>query len=672
MTTFTPNVAEQAQALKVMEICYLTRALDLKLAKLGRQNKGGAFHMSAQGHELVGAIASLELEAKKDWSFPYYRDQAFPVGIGCELLDIIAVFLGRECVHQSSSRMMPYHYSHRSLRVVCQSSPVGSQFLQATGKALGIQRKGVQEVVYVSGGEGSTSQGDFHEAMNFSAIHKLPMIFMIQDNGWAISVPIEEQTAGGSIVNVAKGYQGMAVHQVDGTNYLEIQEAMQQATKKARTHQGPSIIVAKLPRIGAHSNSDDPKKYREPECIEEALKNDPIRIFEKFLLAQEWATQEELEAIKSKAEEEVEKQSEAAEALPFPSAESVQDHVFKEFELQETALNSSDQEVVMMDAINHALQEELADDPQTYIFGQDVAGGKGGVFGLTRSLTEKFGQERCFNTPLAESSIVGMSLGLSAGGEQKAISEIQFSDYIWTGMNQLMNEISSFHWRSNGEWTLPLVIRIPYGGYIQGGPYHSQSIEAYLAHCPGLKVAIPSNAQDAKGLLKAAIKDPNPVVFLEHKLLYRQRAFSARKEPDKNYVLPFGKANITHEGDDITVVSWGYTLMMAHEIAERLSKEGHAVEVIDLRTIVPLDKEAILNSVKKTGKLLIIHEDTKNGGFAAEISAMVNEEIFDYLDAPIQRVCALNTPVGYSKALENATLPQKEDIESAMRSLINY
>jgi len=344
---------------------------------------------------------------------------------------------------------------------------------------------------------------------------------------------------------------------------------------------------------------------------------------------------------------------------------------FKDYEVVSGDENLGD-EVVMMDAINHALQEEMERDPNTYVFGQDVARGKGGVFGLTRGLTERFGETRCFNTPLAESTIIGVSLGLSAGGGQRAIAEIQFSDYLWTGMNQLMNEVSSFHWRANGDWTAPLVIRIPCGGYIQGGPYHSQSIEAYLAHCPGLKVVMPSNAYDAKALLKTAIRDPNPVIFLEHKLLYRQRAFCARKEPSKDFLLPFGKANTTLEGKDMTVVSWGYTLVMAHEIAERLKKEGHSIEVIDLRTIVPLDEEAILNSVKKTGKLLLIHEDAKNGGFAAEISARINEKAFEFLDAPIKRVCGKNTPVGYSKVLENATLPQKEDIEEAMRDLLNY
>lgn len=661
-----------AKALKTLEVCYLTRFSDLKMASLGKQNKGGAFHMSAQGHELVSAVASLELLAKVDWSFPYYRDQALPIGLGSDLKDIIGVFLGRNCKNHSAGRMMPYHYSDRDLRIVCQSSPVGSQFLQAVGKALGIKRAGLKEVVYVSGGEGSTSQGDFHEALNFACIHALPVIFMIQDNGWAISVPVEEQTAGGSIYNVAKSYHGMEAFEVDGGNYTELQKIMSKVVLRARSMQGPSVVIAKLPRLGAHSNSDDPKKYRDEQSVADDFKNDPLTRFEKYLIDQHIVTLENLEKVKAKAAKFVDEKALESEELPFPTPESVYDHIFAPFEVQLKEPELSDQEIVMMDAINHALQEEMILDPQTYVFGQDVAGGKGGVFGLTRGLTAQFGKERCFNSPLAESTIMGLSLGLSAGGEQKAISEIQFSDYVWTGMNQLMNEISSFHWRSNGEWTLPLVVRIPYGGYIQGGPYHSQSIEAYLAHCPGLKVVIPSNAFDAKGLLKTAIRDPNPVIFLEHKLLYRQRVFSARKEPDKDYLIPFGKATITMPGDEITVVSWGYTLVMAHEVADRLSKEGHSIEVIDLRTIVPLDKEAILQSVKKTGKLLIVHEDTKNGGFAAEISAIVNEEIFEHLDAPIARVCALNTPVGYSKILENATLPQKEDIEKAMRSLIAY
>lgn len=664
---------EKAQALKVLEVAYISRYLDEKLASLGKQNKGGTFHLSGQGHEIIGAVCGLSLKGGQDWSLPYYRDQAFPVALGCDLVDIIGTFLGRNAKSQTAARMMPYHYCDASKRLLAQSSPVGSQYLQAVGRALGVKESGQSEVVYVSGGEGSTSQGDFHEALNFSSIHKLPVIFVVQDNGWAISVPVEEQTAGGSIISLAQSYSGLDCYPVDGCDIIEMNEAMEKATHKAREGRGPSIIVAKLPRLGAHSSSDDPKKYRSQEDLEKDLENDPISHLEQFLINHEYATDAEMKALKDQAVQLVDQKASEAEELPFPEPDSIYDHVFTPAELTYNEELSPDApQVVMMDAINHALKEEMQKNQNIYVFGQDVAKGKGGVFGLTRGLSEQFGDNRCFNTPLAESTIMGLAHGLSAGGHHTAVAEIQFSDYVWTGMNQLMNEISSFQWRSNGEWTLPLVVRIPCGGYIQGGPYHSQSIEAYLAHCPGLKVVMPSNASDAKGLLKTALRDPNPVIFLEHKLLYRQRAFSARPEPSEDYSLPFGKAKVTQEGSDMTVVSWGYTLVMAHEIAERLKKEGYSIEVIDLRTIVPLDEEAILKSVEKTGKLLVIHEDAKNGGFAAEISARINEKAFECLDAPIRRVCGKDTPIGYSKSYENATLPQKDDIEKAMRELLDY
>ncbi|MFN0065371.1 MAG: alpha-ketoacid dehydrogenase subunit beta, partial [Chlamydiales bacterium] len=304
--------------------------------------------------------------------------------------------------------------------------------------------------------------------------------------------------------------------------------------------------------------------------------------------------------------------------------------------------------------------------------GQDVAHGKGGVFGVTRGLTEKFGKNRCFNTPLAESTIVGIAIGIGVDGIHKPIAEIQFADYLWTGINQLFNEAASIHYRSNGEWNVPIVIRMPCGGYIQGGPYHSQSIEGFLAHCPGLKVVIPSNAHDAKGLMKTAIRDPNPVVFLEHKALYRQQKFAARPEPSKEFLLPFGQANVVHKGSDVTVVAWGMMVMVTNEIAEKLAFEKISVEVIDLRTIVPLDIETILTSVKKTGKLLVVQEAPSNCGFGAEILARVAEEGFEYLDAPLHRVCGFDSPVPYSKPLENEVLPQAETIEAEIRKLSSY
>ena len=325
-----------------------------------------------------------------------------------------------------------------------------------------------------------------------------------------------------------------------------------------------------------------------------------------------------------------------------------------------------------MDALNHALDEEMERDEGVIIFGQDVARGKGGVFGITQGLTAKHGSERCFNTPLAESTIIGIAIGMSVYGKYKPVAEVQFADYLWTGINQLFNELASYHYRSNGEWNCPVVIRTPCGGYIQGGPYHSQSIEAFLCHCPGLKVAIPSNAADAKMLLKSAIRDPNPVVFLEHKALYRQRVYSAQKEPTKDEILPFGKARMIREGHDITVVCWGMMVHMAFEVAQKLEDEGIQTEIIDLRTLNPLDFPAILESVKKTGKLLIIHEAAENCGFGAEIAARVSEKGFEYLDAPIHRLGGLNTCVPYCKVLEDLVLPQKHSIEKSIRDLVAY
>jgi len=573
--------------------------------------------------------------------------------------------------------MMPHHYSHQELRIICQSSVVGSQFLHAVGKGLGIKNLGLDEIVYVSAGEGATSQGDFHEALNFASIHHLPVIFVIQNNGWAISVPVHEQTAGGSIVSIAKGYQGLNVSEVDGTNYEAINEAMGNAIARARSQEGPSLLVAHVPRLASHSNSDDPKKYKTTEMEAAEMLRDPIPRFEQWLIETYQVSSTEIESLRKQAFEEVEQAALAAEKIPFPEMGSSTRHVFADFHppvpLSGTPqLPKEGEKIVIMDALNHALDEEMAQDPHIVVFGQDVAHGKGGVFGITRRLTEKYGKERCFNTPLAESTIIGLAIGLGMDGIHKPVAEIQFADYLWTGINQLFNEAASIHYRSNGEWQVPIVIRMPYGGYIQGGPYHSQSIEGFLSHCPGLKVVIPSNAADAKGLLKAAIRDPNPVVFLEHKALYRQQKFCARIEPSKDYLIPFGEASIVREGSDLTIVCWGMMVVMAWEIAEKLAFEGISVEVIDLRTLVPLDTATVVASVQKTGKLLIAQEAPKNCGFGAEVAARIAEQAFEYLDAPIHRVGGFESAVPYSKPLENEVLPQPQDIENAIRKLARY
>ncbi|MCK4934254.1 MAG: MFS transporter, partial [Simkaniaceae bacterium] len=629
----------KAKCLSTLKMLYRARYTDEKMQKLILQNKGGAFHLFTAGHELIGVVSALSLIPGKDWGLPYYRDRAFAIGIGCEIKDLFAAVLARKAKHHSSGRMMPDHFSHKELHLPCQSSVVGSQYLHAVGLAKGLMLQGKNEVVYVSGGEGSTSQGDFHEALNYACLHKLGVIFVVQDNGWAISMPSSDQTAGGSISKIASGYEGLSVHEIDGCDYEQVSKALGSAVQKGRQMEGPSIIVAHIPRLGAHSSSDDPTKYKSKEQLVAEKKLDPVPRFEKWLLKMGLIDEAALKQMQQDIFNEVEIAAKAAEEMSFPDPKSVLEHVFKKSQTTFTEEKTTDSEsIVMMDALNHAISEEMEKDEGVLVFGQDVAKGKGGVFGITRGLTEKFGDDRCFNSSLAESTIIGTAIGLSFDGVHKPVVEIQFADYIWTGINQIFNELASIHYRSNGEWNCPVVIRLPFGGYIQGGPYHSQSIEAFLTHCPGLKVVIPSNSADAKRLLKTAIADPNPVLFLEHKLLYRQRQFSARNEPGPDEYLPFGKANIVREGSDITLVCWGIMVHMASEIAMQLEDEEIDVEIIDLRTLSPLDYDTIAKSIKKTGKLLIAHEAPLNCGFGAEIAARASEQSFQDLDAPVKRL----------------------------------
>lgn len=667
---------EKQQAWKTLEVMYLTRLADEKMSKLVRQNKGGTFHLSVIGHEMVGAVCATGMTSKRDWALPYYRDRAMAIGLGCPLEELMGAFLARDVPHHSGGKMMPEHYSDKSLHIPVQSSCVGSQFLQAVGLAKGLKLLGKNDVVYVSAGDGATSQGDFHEALNFACVHQLNILFVIQDNGWAISVPVREQTAGGSIVHMAKGYSGLTVHDVDGCDYDAMRKAVRESVAKGREDLGPSLIVAKVPRIGAHSSSDDPTKYKSPEDVQKDRELDPLPSMERWMLEHGLASEEELRLFKLECFDRVEAGAQGGDAFPFPTPESADGPVFVQVEstletAEEESSSSAEEAIVIVDALNHGLEEEMARDSSVVVFGQDVAHGKGGVFGVTRYLTDRFGVERCFNTPLAESTIIALAIGLSFVGF-KPVAEVQFADYFWTGVNQLFNELANIHYRSNGEWNCPVVVRMPYGGYIQGGPYHSQSIEAFLAHCPGLKVVVPSNAADAKRLLKAAIRDPNPVVFLEHKALYRQRVFCARTEPKAEEVAVLGKAKIVREGKHVTVVAWGMLVFMAMQAAEKLSQEGISVEVIDLRTIVPLDMDTVISSVQKTGKCLIAHEAPSNAGFGAEISARLTEKAFAYLDAPIVRVTGKDCMVPYCKLMEDKILPQVADLEIAIRKLAHF
>lgn len=651
------------RSLSILRNVYRARFLDDKMMKLLFQNKGASFFLSTSGHELIGVVAASVLTVKKDWAYPYHRDRSFVIGLGASLVDLLAIFLGRAAKHHSGSRMMPEHFCDRDLRILCQSSCVGSQLLQAVGTAKAIALNNLDEVVYVSIGDGGTSQGDFHEALNFSSIHNLPIVFVVQDNGFAISVPVSEQTAGDSIADVAAGYRNLAIFKANGLNFLDSFTAMEKAVSWARSRKGPSLVVAKVVRLNSHSASDDQKKYKSVALLEEEKELDPIPLFENYLLKEGIITKEAIEEMKKEVRLEIEEAALEADKLPLLQKEHT---IFIPFNIPPSEVKRGEP-ISMIDALNRALYEEMERDEGVIVFGEDVAHNKGGVFGVTKGLTAKFGNDRCFNTPLAESTIIGAAIGLSMDGKHKPVVEIQYADYIWSGINQLVNELASIYYRSNEEWHCPVVVRMSYGGYVQGGPYHSQCPEAVFCHTPGLKVVVPSNSADAKMLLKSAIRDPNPVIFLEHKALYRAQGFPMQSEPlGSDSLLPFGKANIVKEGSDVTVVAWGMALVMAYDVAQ---KSKLSIEVIDLRTLIPLDMETILNSIEKTGRVIVFHEAVKTSGFGAEIVARIMEEGFSYLKMPAKRVAAKDCPIPYAKNLENEILPQKSDLEKAVLSL---
>jgi len=666
------KVLPKQKVLTILKNIYMARFLDVKLSKLVKQNKGTTFFISNMGHEMISVVAADCLVAGKDWSYPYHRDRSFVVALGAPLIDIIGSFLARAAKHHSAGKMMPDHFCDKERKIACQSSCVGSQFLQAVGTALSVKLSGGDEVVYVSAGDGATSQGDFHEALNFASLHKLGVVFVIQDNGWAISVPIKEQTSGGSITHMARGYPGLEVYEIDGCSYLESTFAMEKAVQRARSKEGPTLIVAKVVRLNSHSCSDDQTKYKSSDVLEEEKKRDPLFIFEKWILKKKIIALSDLEKMKADIEKHVDDIVLEAEKLPFLDTQEAFEDLYVPFTVEESAEKKGDP-VNIIESLNKALFEEMEKDEGVIVFGEDVAHMKGGVFGVTQGLTARFGEKRCFNTPLAESTIIGVAIGLGIDGKHKPVVEIQYADYIWTGMNQLVNELPSMYYRSHREWHCPIVVRMPYGGYIQGGPYHSQSPEVIFCHIPGFKVVVPSNADDAKRLLKTAIRDPNPVIFMEHKALYRRRGFCVRQEPSVEELLPFGKANIVCEGHDLTLITWGMMTVIGFEVAQEIKAEKNiSVEVVDLRTLIPLDMNLVLMSLKKTSKVLVLHEACGNCGFGAEITSRIMEEGFQYLDAPVKRLTGKNFPLPYAKHLEDAILPQKEDIKRAILEIISY
>ena len=661
---------QKKQLLDIYRNMILARKLDDREMTLLKQGKA-FFHIGCSGHEAAQLAAANNMKPSVDWAYPYYRDAALCLGLGMSGKDQLLAFLAKDADPSSGGRQMPQHYGNKDLRIVTQSSPTGTQFLQAVGCSMSRKWEKSKEIVYVSSGEGSTSEGEFHEALNWSSREKLPVIFHIQDNGYAISVPVSDQIAGSSVFDMVSGYENLAKYDVDGTNFFETNLAFQQAADRARKGKGPSVIVSRVVRLLSHSSSDDQRKYRSEKDLELDMARDPIIKFEKDCLGANVITKKDIKDIQSEVEKYIEEAVSWVESQDDPDPKTALDHIFSDIsEPEEPEINSINDKIVMVDAINHALDEEMEVNKKMIVYGEDIADPKGGVFTATKGLTDKYGKERVFNSPLAEASIVGTAIGLAVTGWKPCV-EIQFGDYIWPAMMQIRDEAACIRYRSNGAWTSPLVIRVAVGGYIHGGLYHSQSIDSYFFNIPGIRVAFPSNASDAKGLLKSSLRMDDPVIFLEHKGLYRQ-GYAATPEPDKDYVLPFGKANLIEEGDILTIVTWGAMVQKSIDAIKLCNLEKGDIDLIDLRTLNPIDWAAIHNSVEKTGKLLIVHEDLLTGGVGAEIAAKISDELFEELDGPIKRVAAKDCHVPYHDLLEKEVLPQTEQIVEAVNDLMEY
>ena len=668
--------ADLRQRLRTM---MLSRRLDEKMMTLLKQGRGH-FHIGCAGHEAIQSALSRYSRPGEgpghDWFCFYYRALCMALSLGMTPREALLAHLAKADDPNSGGRQMPEHFGLKRLNVMTTASSVGAQFNPGVGFGFAIQQRNEDNYVYISCGDGATSQGDFHEALNWAAREQAPALFLVQDNKYAISVPIDEQTAGGTPYKLAAGYEGLSRMRVDGTDFFASASAARAAISHIRDGNGPVCLVADTVRLLPHSSSDDHTKYRTPEELEADRKIDPIARFAATLADAGILSADEVEAMRDDVHDEVDAAAEWARQQADPTPDTATDHVFFEGDLglDYNSVNDLDPDaepMVMVDAINRTLKEEMARDESILVYGEDVAGEKGGVFTATKDLTAEFGGDRCFNSPLAEGSIVGTAVGYAASGFRPVV-EIQFADYIWPAMQQLRNQVAPFRYRSNGAWTCPMVIRVPCGGYIHGGLCHSQNVESIFGHTPGLKVALPATAADAKGLLATAIRMEDPVLFLEHKALYR--AASARTPtPPQDYTLPFGKARVAREGTDLTIITYGMMVPKALNAARELQEQdGVEVEVVDLRTIVPLDTETILRSVQKTNRALVVYEDHEFIGFGAEICAQIADDAFEYLDAPIRRVAGAFTPIPFAHALERAVLPSDENIREAARDLLAF